>query len=193
MKPVVHPIAVILFFCSCACDCELVGKENRILIRNAGLLSSPESPSLGERCDAVTHNASAESDFKRVHLVRSARTVCSSAPLLNRWNHSKAQQASATNAEAPKTSSAIRSNPLSREGAASAQIFHRRVSGSASTLRRVNDDCLFATRARSLVSSPIKLPRRCQDIEICCRHNVCWVGLYLVHRTRIECCPQSLT
>jgi len=41
--------------CSCACDCELAGKENRIFIRNAGLLSSPESPSLGERCDAVAH------------------------------------------------------------------------------------------------------------------------------------------
>ena len=77
--------------------------------------------------------------------------MCSSAPLLNRWNHSKPQPASATKAEAPKTSSAIRSNPLSDGEAASVEIFHRRVSGSASTLHRVNDGFLFATCGRSLV------------------------------------------
>lgn len=37
-----------------------------------------------------------------VYLVRSARTVWSSAPLLDNWNHSKVQQAIATRAEAPE-------------------------------------------------------------------------------------------
>jgi hypothetical protein len=79
-----------------------------------------------------------------VYLVRSARTVWSSVPLLDNWNHSKVQQAIATSAEAAKTKIAIHSNLLSRGEATSAQTFHKRVSGSASTVGRVSDDCSVA-------------------------------------------------
>jgi len=87
-----------------------------------------------------------------VYLVRSARTVLSSAPLLDNWSHSKVQQAIATRAEAAKIRTAICSNLLSRGEAASAQTFHKRVSGSASTFGRLSDDGSVATRARSSFS-----------------------------------------
>lgn len=96
-----------------------------------------------------------EASFKRVsrvYLVRSARTVWSSAPLLDNRTHSKVQQAIPTSAEAAKIRTAICSNLLSRGEAAAAQTFHKRVSGSASTLGRLSDDGSVATGARSSFS-----------------------------------------
>src|SRR5258707_54812 len=86
------------------------------------------------------------------YLVRSARTVWSSAPLLDNRTHSKVQQAIAASAEAAKIRTAIRSNLLSRGEAAAAQTFHQRASGSASTLGRLSDDGSVATRGRSSFS-----------------------------------------
>jgi hypothetical protein len=87
-----------------------------------------------------------------VYLVRSARTVWSSAPLLDNRTHSKVQQAIAASAEAAKMRTAICSNLLSRGEAAAAQTLHKRVSGSASTLGRRSDDGSVATRAHSSFS-----------------------------------------
>jgi hypothetical protein len=84
-----------------------------------------------------------------VYLVRSARTVWSSAALLDNRTHSKVQQAIATSAEAAKIRTAIRSNLLRRGEASVAQTFHKRVSGSVSTLGRLSDDGSVATRAHS--------------------------------------------
>jgi hypothetical protein len=56
-------------------------------------------------------------------------------------------------AEAPKMSNAIHSAAPSRGGAAWAQIFHRRVSGSASILGGVEEGCLIAIRGGSSLSS----------------------------------------
>jgi hypothetical protein len=52
-------------------------------------------------------------------------------------------------AEAPNSRNAVRSNPLRRREATSAQTFHKRASGSFSTLVRFEGGCLVATRGRS--------------------------------------------
>jgi len=64
--PVVHQFAgVILAFDLCLRTVETRGQEHRFyLIRNAGLLASPESPVWErERCDAVAPRRFAEGDF----------------------------------------------------------------------------------------------------------------------------------
>jgi hypothetical protein len=114
-----------------------------------------------------------------VYLVRSARTVWSSAPLLANWIHSKAQQAIAASAEAAKTRIAIHSNLLSRGEAASAQSFHKRVSGSASALGRLSNDCSVAAdrfsfnrRSDRLGSARIK-----KFAVVIMSDSLCWIVL----------------
>jgi hypothetical protein len=115
-----------------------------------------------------------------VYLVRSARTVWSSAPLLANWIHSKAQQAIAASAEAAKTRIAIHSNLLSRGEAASAQSFHKRVSGSASALGRLSNDCSVAAGGRfsfNRRSDRLGSARIKKSAVVIMSDSLCWIVL----------------
>jgi hypothetical protein len=89
------------------------------------------------------------------------------------------QQASATSAEAAKTSIAIHSNLLSRGEAALAQTFHKRVSGSASTLGRLSDDASVTIRNRVSLSGRsdrLGSARTLKSVVVMC-FFLCWVIL----------------
>jgi hypothetical protein len=90
------------------------------------------------------------------------------------------QQASAKSAEAAKTSIAIHSNLLSRGEAALAETFHKRVSGSASTLGRLSDDASVTIRSRASSSGRsdgLGSARTSKSVVVVMCVSLCWVIL----------------